>query len=145
MHYHIYCKNKAFDTNYQEAVLEFTKRLSAYCVTTLHLNNSLQFQKGIKPGNHQFFQIVSGPSTYSSEEFAQKIAMLQQSGKSNIHILIGYTEDECTKALSTLSGCEFPVSFCLTKCSLPAKTLTLLLYEQLYRGYTILQGKIYHK
>lgn len=145
MHYHIYCKAKAFDTNYKEAVLEFTKRLSSYCDTTLHLDNRLQFQKGIKPGNHQFFRVVSGSSTYSSEEFAQKIAMLQQSGKSNIHILIGYTEEECTKALSALSGYAFPVSFSLTKCSLPAKTLTLLLYEQLYRGYTILQGKTYHK
>lgn len=145
MHYHIYCKTKAFDINYQEAVSEFTKRLSAYCDITLHPDNSLQFPKDIKPGNHQFFQVVSGPSTYSSEEFAKKIAMLQQSGKSNIHILIGFTEEECINALSTLSGCGFPGRFSLTKCSLPAETLTLLLYEQLYRGYTILQGKTYHK
>lgn len=145
MHYHIYCKTKAFGTNYQEAVSEFAKRLSAYCDITLHSDNSLQFPKDIKPGNHQFFQIVSGPSTYSSEEFAKKIAMLQQSGKSNIHILIGFTGEECVDALSALSGCGFPDRFSLTKCGLPAETLTLLLYEQLYRGYTILQGKTYHK
>ncbi len=145
MHYHIYCKTRAFDSNYQEAVSEFTKRLSAYCDITLHLDNRLQFPKSIKPGNHQFFQVISGPSTYSSEEFAQKIAMLQQSGKSNIHILIDFTGEECIEALSVCPDCEFPDSFCLTKCSLPAKTLTLLLYEQLYRGYTILQGKTYHK
>lgn len=145
MHYHIYCKTKAFGINYQEALSEFSKRLSAYCDISLHLDNRLQFSKGIKPGNHQFFQVVSGPSTYSSEEFAKKISMLQQSGKSNIHILVGFTGNECVEAFSILSDCGFPDSFSLTKCSLPAETLTLLLCEQLYRGYTILQGKTYHK
>lgn len=145
MHYHIYCKNKTIGKNYHDAISEFTKRLSAYCDTSLYLETRLQFSKDLKQNNHQFFLIVSGPSTYSSEEFAKKIDNLQHSGKSNAHIIIGFTEEECFHALSVLTDYMLPERFSLTKCNLPNDTLTLLLYEQIYRGYTILQGKTYHK
>lgn len=145
MHYHIYCNSKAFGVNYYNAVSEFTKRLSSYCDTTLHMQNNLQLAREITVNNHMIYQIVPGPSSYSSEEFAKEIHLLQQSGKSNIHILIGFSEAECFHALSQLTDYIQPSRFSITKCNLPTDTLTLLFYEQLYRGYTILQGKTYHK
>lgn len=145
MHYYIYCNSKTFGVNYQDAISEFTKRLSAYCDTTFLLQKNLYFPRDLTSNNNQFFQMVPGPSTYSSEEFARVIDSLQQSGKSNVHIIIGFSEEELYNALPALSDDTSPVRFSFTKCQLPAATLALLFYEQLYRGYTILHGKTYHK
>lgn len=145
MHYHIYCNPAQFSVNYKDAVKEFEKRLSAYCTTTLYLDKQLSFSGNISSGNHLFLQICSGPSSYSSEEFARVIDNFQHSGRSNVHLLIGYSEAECISALSGLFEGEMPSKCSLSACSLPAGTLTLLFYEQLYRSYTILQGKTYHK
>lgn len=145
MHYHIYCNPAGFGINYQEAVNEFTKRLSAYCTATLKLDKHLPLSGKISPENHRFLQIISGPSSYSSEEFAKVIDSFQHCGQSNVHIFIGYHETECTSALSGLCENMLLTKCSLSACSLPADTLTLLFYEQLYRSYTILQGKTYHK
>ena len=145
MYYHIYCNPVQFGVNYHDAVNEFKKRLSAYCTTTLYLDRHLSFSGNISSGNHCFLQIYSGPSSYSSEEFAKVIDSFQHSGRSNVHILIGYSEAECISALSGLCENEMLSKCSLSACSLPADTLTLLFYEQLYRSYTILQGKTYHK
>lgn len=145
MHYHIYCKEKGISSNYHAAISEFEKRLSAYCNTTLHADTSLSFPKEITPANHHFIYIRNGLSTYSSKEFSECINKLQQSGKSTFHVVIGFTENEFYEALSPLANYDIPLSFSLTRSSLSWKTLTLLFYEQLYRSYTILQGKTYHK
>lgn len=145
MYYHIYCKPTQFGVNYQSAVSEFSKRLSAYCTAKLYLKKQLSFSGNISFENHLFLQIGCGPSTYSSTEFAKVIDQFQQSGRSNVHILIGYSETECALALSQADKRIIPKKCFLSACSLPTDTLTLLFYEQLYRSYTILQGKTYHK
>lgn len=94
MYYHIYCNEKVIPQNYRLAISEFEKRLSAYCITTLHAENALSFPKEITPANHHFIYIRNGLSTYSSEEFAEYINKIQQSGKSTFHVVIGFTENE---------------------------------------------------
>lgn len=145
MHFFIYCQSESFDRNYKKAIDEFTKRLCAYCSSTLHLSQDLSFPRDCSKENHLFFQVLSGNSTYTSEEFALKIRDLQQSGKSNIHICIGYTTTEFYEALQAIKYHEPINSFSLTSFTLPNEAITLMLFEQLYRGYTILQGKTYHK
>lgn len=142
MHYYIYCNQKTVSRHHREAICEFEKRLSAYCNTTLLFSSSLSFSKEILHGNHYFLQNRPGISTYSSEEFAQVIDALQQNGTSNIHILIGYTDEECYAASNY--SIDIP-HFSITRSQFSKETLTLLFYEQLYRGYTILHGKTYHK
>lgn len=71
MHYHIYCNLKSMNRCHHNAICEFEKRLSAYCNTTLHLIRSLSFPKDTKENNHLFLYISTGPSSYSSEEFAK--------------------------------------------------------------------------
>ena len=145
MHYHIYCKEKSIASCHRTAIAEFEKRLSAYCDTTLHVSSTLIFSKEFTKNNHHFLFICSGPSTYSSEEFAVYLQKLQQSGNSTVHIVIGYTEEEFYNALYTICINQQPDCFSLTNSQLSIQTLTLLFFEQLYRAYTILQGKIYHK
>lgn len=145
MHYHIYCNLKTMDICHQGAIDEFKKRLTAYCNTTLHTSLSLSFQRDITQSNHLFLFISSGPSTYSSEEFAAFLKDIQFSGKSTVHIIIGYPENTFYDAISTLSDAICPLTLSLTRNSLSIETQTLLFCEQLYRAYTILQGKTYHK
>lgn len=144
MHYHVYCNIKNCSRNYKDAIKEFTKRLSAYCDITFHPNTTLVFPKDCNANNHQFIQIVTSPSSYSSEEFSEYIQTLQQSGKSTIHIVVGFSKEVFHDAMADFTDCNCE-HFSITGSSLPSETVALLLYEQLYRGYTILQGKTYHK
>lgn len=145
MHYHIYCNTKNMPSNHLLALDEFQKRLSAYCDITLHTSTLLIFPKELNHHNHQFVYIQNGVSTYSSEQFSEYLNNLQLSGKSTIHVIIGYNETSFYEALSTITNYTAPDYFSLTNCNLSSATKTLLFYEQLYRGYTILQGKTYHK
>lgn len=145
MHYHIYCNTKNINTNHSLAIQEFKKRLSAYCEITLHQNLSISFPKDIHSRNHYFIFLQSGVSSLSSEEFANCIHTLQHTGKSTIHVVIGYDENTFYTALSSIPNYDAPLYISLTCSNLSNETKTLLFYEQLYRGYTILQGKTYHK
>ena len=145
MHYHIYCNQKKLNTNHQSAIEEFQKRLSAYCETTLHINSSLIFPKDINVHNHDFIYINNGISSYSSEEFATFINTCLHNGKSTLHIIIGYNETEFYDAFDASKDYATPSYLSLTNCNLSTDTKTLLFFEQLYRAYTILQGKTYHK
>lgn len=145
MHYHIYCNIKNMAQNHLLALDEFKKRLSAYCDISLHTSTSLLFQKELNRHNHQFVYIQNGVSSYSSEQFSEYINNLQLGGKSTVHVVIGFSEVAFYEALSNLTDYATPDYFSLTSCNLSTATKTLLFYEQLYRGYTILQGKTYHK
>lgn len=145
MHYHIYCKEKTISPNHKAALSEFEKRLSAYCTTTLHNKISISLPKNLNHNSHHFIFVRNGASTYSSIEFAKCINDIQLSGKSTLHVIIGFSEYELYEALESLPEYYMPLSISLTKNNLSVKTLTLLFYEQLYRSYTILQGKTYHK
>ena len=145
MKYHIYCNIKTQKDYYADAILEFEKRLSAYCSTDLHISSTLEFPKELNTNNHSFILIRGGISTYSSEEFSQALNDLQHSGKSFVHVVIGFDEYEFYTALSNYQKLPEPTKLSLTRNNLSNETLTLLFYEQLYRAYTILQGKTYHK
>ena len=144
MHYHVYCNIKNCSKNYQDAIKEFTKRLSVYCDITFHADTTLTFPKDCNKSNHQFIQVATGSSSYSSEEFAECIQTLQQSGKSTVHIVVGFSQETFQTAMLDFTDCNCE-QFSITNSNLPSETVALLLYEQLYRGYTILQGKTYHK
>ncbi len=145
MNYHIYCNEKNINTNLTLAIEEFKKRLSAYCETTLHISPVFTLPKDIHTKNHQFIIIQTGTSTYSSEQFAKELNTLQLNGKSTIHVIIGYDDKSCYEQIYQLEHFDTPMHLSLTNSSLSNETKTLLFCEQLYRAYTILQGKTYHK
>lgn len=145
MTYHIYCNTKSISSNYSDAIAEFTKRLSAYCTTNLHCTDNLSDCYTVYKTSHAIVWIQSSPSSYTSEEFATWINNLQQQGSSTVHILIGYST-EILNALYEQIGYDAAFTFLsLTSFQLSIETLSLMCYEQLYRAYTILQGKTYHK
>lgn len=145
MNYHIFCNTRSLPHNCSDAIHEYTKRLSAYCNTELHcteyLNDLIRIYKTRQP----VFWIQPGISTYSSEDFSNMIDTLQQQGNSTVHILIGYKPDLLTQ-LYTIPDIDQSLQYMsMTGFQLSDSTVALLLVEQLYRAYTILHGKTYHK
>ena len=100
MHYHIYCNTKSIRTHHLRAITEYEKRLSSYCTTCLQLTTSLPPAREFAGENHSFIRIGSEGATQSSYDFAQSLDSIQQSGRSHVHIFIGYTEAECMDRLS---------------------------------------------
>lgn len=145
MHYYIYCNKKNISKNHQNAIEEYAKRLSAYCETNLFVSETLSFTKNITADNHQLVLIKSGPSNFSSEAFSSYINEIQQAGKSNLHIFIGFDESDLYHVFPAESKLFPPFYLSLTRFMLLPETVTVLFFEQLYRAYTILQGKTYHK
>ena len=145
MHYNIYCNQKNISTHHRAAIAEFEKRLSAYCETTLHLSSHHTVLKDIPVTKQPLVRICPGPSTYSSEEFAQVINNIQLSGQSTVHIIIGFSDEDFYESFANEINPYKILPLSLSRSQFSSETQTLLFYEQLYRGYTILQGKTYHK
>lgn len=145
MRYNIYCNLKTISDNHKKAIAEFEKRLSIYCDTNLYCMTTLSLSKEVVKDNHFVIYLLDGPSTYTSEGFAQYLQHLQLTGISTIHILIGFDEKAIYEAFSGFENNSIPNFMSLSRSRLSTETKTLLFYEQLYRGYTIIQGKTYHK
>ena len=76
----------------------------------------------------------------SSEEFAELFQKSQVSGKSGFAFVIGGSwglSDEVKKA------CDIRLSF--SKMTFPHRLFKVMLAEQIYRAFSIIQGKKYHK
>lgn len=143
MNYYLYCNSKGFTKAHLDAIKEYTKRLSSYCKIQINANAKKIKPDNFSPGNHQIWLITKSPSTYSSEEFANFMKTMEASGKSNVHIYIGYEEETIMDAYSSTEVKMHILS--LSNSDLSNQTLCVLFVEQLYRGYTIIQGKTYHK
>jgi len=130
----IHVEKKKLDSAYTKAVAEYIKRLSAFCrVKCIYYKD---FSKLELQNSSACFRVVPGTDTISSEEFAAKIEEL---GLSRIEFVVAdpatvYDLDIAKFSPFSLSG--FTMSIDLT---------TVVLTEQLYRAYTILNHITYHK
>ena len=128
----IHVEKKKLDSAYTKAVAEYIKRLSAFCrVKCIYYKD---FSKLELQNSSACFT-----DTISSEEFAAKIEELGLSGYSRIEFVVAdpatvYDLDIAKFSPFSLSG--FTMSIDLT---------TVVLTEQLYRAYTILNHITYHK
>ena len=144
MHYYIYCKEQNITIPQKDAIAEYTKRLSAYCDIHFIPDAKCTVPEHFSISNHQILYIEKNLSSYSSLEFAEQIRKFESGGKSNLHLYIGYPYTEFHKVFADYK--DIPVmTMAISNCDLSDCTLSILLYEQIYRGYTIIQGKTYHK
>ena len=132
----IHIEKKKLDIDYERAITEYTKRISPFC--RLKLFAYKDFSKlSTQPGS-AVFRVVPNKHTISSEGLATLLETLALSGHSRLEFIIcseaaSYTYAESADSLS-ISG--FTMS-----CDLTAVVLS----EQLYRAYTILNHITYHK
>lgn len=81
-----------------------------------------------------------GGKMLTSEEFAEKIETLGVQGKSSIAFVIG---GSIGLGKEVLKRSDFALSF--SKMTFPHQLMRVVLLEQVYRGYRIINGEPYHK
>lgn len=147
----IICVGKIKEKYLKEAILEYLKRLSKYTKieiielldeTTKEVNKCIEIEgekilKNIKEKDYVITLEIDGQE-YSSTEFASKIEQAQVIG--NLVFIIGgsYGLSDIIKNRSNQR-----ISF--SKMTFPHQLFRVILLEQIYRGYKIINNESYHK
>lgn len=135
MRFEIYLfQKKTQDPNmYQQAIEEYLKRLSAYAkVSVFYQKNQKKLERVMsQPGKH--FYVTPGRDSKKSEEFAEMISDLSVAGESKVHFYIGDFDSYQMEKFHVSSFCQ------------NGSLTSVILLEQIYRAYRILNCQPYHK
>ena len=143
----------------KDAITEYSKRLSRYCKLEVievadektpeqaseAVEDSIRAKEGERHLKHirddmYVITLEFGPKMLTSEEFAEKIVTLGVQGKSSIAFVIG---GSIGLGKEVLRRSDFALSF--SKMTFPHQLMRVVLLEQVYRGYRIMNGEPYHK
>ena len=143
----------------KDALAEYSKRLSRYCKLEIievadektpdqaseaaeDLIRAKEGERLLKHIRDDMFVITLeiGGKMLTSEEFADKIETLGVQGKSSIAFVIG---GSIGLGKEVLKRSDFALSF--SKMTFPHQLMRVVLLEQVYRGYRIMNGEPYHK
>lgn len=132
MDINIYVNQKKINPLCQKAMAEYQKRVSPYCnLKIVCLPNKIKFTSGKNTAN---YYLSHGP-TISSEDYANQINAVSVGGISKINYYVGY-DSELTSGMEEFPLCSISPSYEMS---------ALLLSEQVYRAFTILNNITYHK
>ena len=143
----------------KDAIAEYTKRLSKSCKleiievadektpdqASVLVENGIRRKEGerilkhIKEGAYVITLEING-KLLSSEEFSEKIEQLGIQGKSHIIFVIG---GSIGLSEEVLEKSDYALSF--SKLTFPHQLMRVILLEQIYRAYRIIEGAPYHK
>ena len=159
LHINIICVGKLKEKYLQDALSEYSKRLSKYCNLNIielpdeklpnNLNDSLIKQIKSKESNNILSHIEKGSyvlaldlkgKQYSSEEFSQKITNISLNSSSNITFVIGGTlglDENVLKNSNEL--------ICFSKMTFPHQLIRIFLLEQIFRAFKISNNETYHR
>jgi len=143
----------------KDALAEYSKRLSRYCKLEIievadektpdqaseaaeDLIRAKEGERILKHIRDDMFVITLeiGGKMLTSEEFADKIETLGVQGKSSIAFVIG---GSIGLGKEVLKRSDFALSF--SKMTFPHQLMRVVLLEQVYRGYRIMNREPYHK
>lgn len=155
----ILCVGKIKEAYFTSAINEYTKRLSKFVKleiievkdektpdkaspaeeAIIKKKEGERLLRYVKDGAYIFVLAVEGIQ-FSSNDFASKIDIAAVSGKSHIIFIIGGSlgldGDIIKKA-------DYLISF--SKMVFPHQLMRVILLEQIYRGYKIINNEPYHK
>ncbi|MCD7725000.1 MAG: 23S rRNA (pseudouridine(1915)-N(3))-methyltransferase RlmH [Clostridiales bacterium] len=144
---------------YRDAVAEYEKRLSRYCrleiiqeadektpdkageaqEQLIKKKEAERILKHIREDAYVVALEIEG-TMYDSEAFAGRLNQLAVQGVSHIQFIIGGSlglhEEVCARA-------DAAVSF--SRMTFPHQLMRVILLEQIYRGYRMINGEPYHK
>jgi len=131
---------KLKESYFKEGVLEFQKRLSGFVDLKIIETNKL-YEYCISKNNIYIVTLEIEGKMLDSVSFAQKLKDIQQEGfYSEIVFLIGGS-DGLEKRVRNLSNFKFSMS----KLTFLHQEALLILVEQIYRAFKILNNETYHK
>ena len=154
----IICVGKIKEKYLQDAINEYTKRLSKYCKLTItelsdekipdKLNSNLSQQikekecnkilEHVKKDSYVVALNVEG-TQLSSTDFSKKIEDISMLN-SNITFIIG---GSLGLTSNLLNNCNMKISF--SKMTFPHQLFRVVLLEQIFRAFKIINGETYHK
>lgn len=159
LHINIICLGKLKEKYLQEAVLEYSKRLSKYCILTItelqdeklpnNLNDSLASIVKEKEASNIISHIEKSSyvialdlkgKQYTSEDFSNKLADISINNSSNITFIIGGTLGLSEKVLK----CSNEL-ICFSKMTFPHQLIRVFLLEQIFRAFKISNNETYHR
>lgn len=143
----------------KDAIAEYSKRLSKYCKLEIievadektpdnasvvveeqiRAKEAERLLKYVKDGAYIVTLEINGKQL-TSEQFADKIENLGIQGISHIIFVIG---GSIGLGQDILSKSNYALSF--SKMTFPHQLMRVILLEQIYRGYRIINGEPYHK
>lgn len=155
----IYAIGKIKENYYVNAIKEYSKRLNRYCQlefvevadekTPDGASPALERQIKQKEGERllkyvredvYFIALAIDGNMCDSLEFSRKLEQLGIQGRSHIGFAIGgslgLSHEVLTRANETIS---------FSKMTFPHQLMRVILLEQVYRGYRIMNGEPYHK
>lgn len=157
LHIDIVCVGKIRESYLKDAIAEYQKRLSKYCILNIielpdeklpsKLNDSLSFEIKQKESNLILSHIKRDSyiialdlkgKNYTSTQFSEKIQNLSLI-TSHITFLIGGTLGMTDELLANAKEL-----ICFSKMTFPHPLIRLFLLEQLFRGFKIMNCENYH-
>lgn len=139
---HIQCKK--IDKDYQNALAEYIKRISPWCKVSIITYKS--FDKLCIKKSAKRFLVTAGLDAPSSTDLAKLINQLNVTGYSCIDFVIDYSGSLPKNPNADLSEIkETYEDFYLSSFEMSDELTAVVLTEQLYRAYTILNNITYHK
>ena len=143
----------------KDAIAEYTKRLSKYCKLEIievpdektpdqaseAVEDGIRKKEGekilryLKDDMYVITLEIAG-KMLTSEELAEKIEKLSIQGKSSIAFVIG---GSIGLGQEVLKRSDYALSF--SKMTFPHQLMRVILLEQVYRRYRIINGEPYHK
>lgn len=155
----IVCVGKIKEKFYTQAIAEYAKRLSRYCnlniievadektkeqateneISIVKQKEGERILKSIREDGYVIALAIDG-KMFDSVELSEKIEKLGVLGTSHIYFVIGGSlglSDE------VLKRADFHLSF--SKMTFPHQLMRVILLEQIYRSYRIMNHEPYHK
>lgn len=155
----IVCVGKIKEKFYRDALAEYTKRLSRYCNLTITEvadektkeqasetecaiikdREGERILKSIRDDGYVIALAIDGKNL-DSVELSEKIDKLGLSGKSNVYFVIG---GSLGLSDAVMKRADYKLSF--SRMTFPHQLMRVILLEQIYRSYRIINHEPYHK
>ena len=139
----IICCGTLKESYLRDAVKEYEKRLSAFCklsITEIKEDSIDATYTAVSAFKGCKIALCIEGDMLSSEQLAQKINSLTVGGTSDIAFIIGGS-DGISEEIKNM--CNIRLSF--SKMTFPHQLMRVILLEQIYRAFTIINHKQYHK
>lgn len=159
MKVNIICIGSLKERYWTEAVEEYSKRLSRYCILSINELREERLQDNPSEAQEMNVRDIEGKNIlkqirkdsyvialeiqgkeFSSERLAEKVSSLAVDGKSEICFIIG---GSIGLSQEVLSRADLKLSF--SKMTFPHQMMRVILLEQIYRSFKIIRNEKYHK